>query len=168
MIVPILWNQNVCVYFSCRYLFSYFHPILFSVYWSWLSHFKILFSFVYRNKMSSPSKQRLKRQAWCKRLMYKRVPITSWLPLYNSEKALADFIAGITVGLTVIPQALAYATLAGLDPQVIFYTCIQKKKTFHITRLSVEHTVFNQSQDSFHSSQLCICCYERISIRLNG
>ncbi|KAL0893135.1 hypothetical protein ABMA27_014766 [Loxostege sticticalis] len=72
--------------------------------------------------MSSPSKQRLKRQAWCKRLMYKRIPITSWLPLYNSEKALADFIAGITVGLTVIPQALAYATLAGLDPQDGLYS----------------------------------------------
>lgn len=68
--------------------------------------------------MSSPSKHRLKKHAWYKRLMYKRLPITSWLPLYNSEKAIADLIAGITVGLTVIPQALAYATLAGLDPQV--------------------------------------------------
>lgn len=53
--------------------------------------------------------------------MYKRLPITSWLPSYNSEKAVADFIAGITVGLTVIPQALAYATLAGLNPQVCTY-----------------------------------------------
>ncbi|XP_063825040.1 sodium-independent sulfate anion transporter-like [Ostrinia nubilalis] len=72
--------------------------------------------------MSSPSKQRLKRQTWCKRLMYKRVPIASWLPLYNSEKGVADFIAGVTVGLTVIPQALAYATLAGLDPQDGLYS----------------------------------------------
>lgn len=44
--------------------------------------------------------------------------MTRWLPEYNSEKAIADLIAGITVGLTVIPQALAYATLAGLNPQV--------------------------------------------------
>lgn len=29
----------------------------------------------------------------------------------------ADLIAGITVGLTVLPQGLAYATLAGLEPQ---------------------------------------------------
>uniref|UniRef100_A0A2M4CBI8 Putative secreted protein n=1 Tax=Anopheles marajoara TaxID=58244 RepID=A0A2M4CBI8_9DIPT len=31
---------------------------------------------------------------------------------------VADLIAGITVGLTVLPQGLAYATLAGLEPQV--------------------------------------------------
>lgn len=52
------------------------------------------------------------------RFLYKRLPIIKTVPEYNSEKALADFIAGITVGLTVIPQALAYATLAGLHPQV--------------------------------------------------
>ncbi|XP_013199998.1 sodium-independent sulfate anion transporter [Amyelois transitella] len=72
--------------------------------------------------MSSPSKHRYKRQSWCRRFMYKRLPITKWLPEYNSEKALADVIAGITVGLTVIPQALAYATLAGLDPQDGLYS----------------------------------------------
>ncbi|XP_047529825.1 sodium-independent sulfate anion transporter [Vanessa atalanta] len=72
--------------------------------------------------MSSPSKKRFKKQTWCSRLMYKRLPIAQWLPEYNSEKALADFIAGITVGLTVIPQALAYATLAGLPPQYGLYS----------------------------------------------
>lgn len=56
--------------------------------------------------------------------MYKRLPITKWFPDYNSEKALADFIAGVTVGLTVIPQALAYATLAGLHPQVYKFAII--------------------------------------------
>lgn len=68
--------------------------------------------------MSSPSKHRSKKQTRCKRLLHKRIPVTRWLPEYNSEKAIADLIAGITVGLTVIPQALAYATLAGLNPQV--------------------------------------------------
>ncbi|KAJ0177271.1 hypothetical protein K1T71_007280 [Dendrolimus kikuchii] len=74
------------------------------------------------DKMSSPSKHRTKRPTKCKRLMHKRLPITKWLPEYNSEKALADLIAGITVGLTVIPQALAYATLAGLEPQYGLYS----------------------------------------------
>ncbi|CAK1547239.1 unnamed protein product [Leptosia nina] len=72
--------------------------------------------------MASPSKHRLKRPSWYRRLMQKRLPITKWLPAYNSEKALADIIAGITVGLTVIPQALAYATLAGLPPQYGLYS----------------------------------------------
>lgn len=48
----------------------------------------------------------------------KRIPIVGWLSNYNSEKFLNDAIAGITVGLTVMPQGLAYATLAGLEPQV--------------------------------------------------
>lgn len=31
---------------------------------------------------------------------------------------MGDLVAGVTVGLTVIPQALAYAGIAGLDPAV--------------------------------------------------
>ncbi|XP_052740362.1 sodium-independent sulfate anion transporter [Bicyclus anynana] len=72
--------------------------------------------------MSSPSKKRYKKQKWYTSFLYKRLPIIKTLPEYNSEKALADFIAGITVGLTVIPQALAYATLAGLHPQYGLYS----------------------------------------------
>ncbi|KAK0092235.1 hypothetical protein PV326_001903 [Microctonus aethiopoides] len=52
----------------------------------------------------------------------KRLPILSWLPKYNSEKAISDAIAGITVGLTVMPQGLAYAILAGLEPQYGLYS----------------------------------------------
>ncbi|XP_043507117.1 sodium-independent sulfate anion transporter [Frieseomelitta varia] len=52
----------------------------------------------------------------------KRIPITGWLPNYNSEKFLNDAIAGVTVGLTVMPQGLAYATLAGLEPQYGLYS----------------------------------------------
>ncbi|XP_076229622.1 sodium-independent sulfate anion transporter isoform X2 [Nomia melanderi] len=52
----------------------------------------------------------------------KRIPIIRWLPAYNSEKFLSDAIAGITVGLTVMPQGLAYATLAGLEPQYGLYS----------------------------------------------
>lgn len=55
----------------------------------------------------------------CKKLMRKRVPIVRWLPQYNMEKCVSDAIAGVTVGLTVMPQGLAYAILAGLEPQVI-------------------------------------------------
>lgn len=37
------------------------------------------------------------------------------------EDVKGDLIAGITVALTVIPQGLAYALIAGLAPQVFFY-----------------------------------------------
>lgn len=46
------------------------------------------------------------------------VPILKWSKSYNSEKFITDLVAGITVGLTLIPQSIAYAGLAGLGPQV--------------------------------------------------
>lgn len=49
-----------------------------------------------------------------KKILYKRVPILNWLPKYNMEDAVGDLVAGFTVGLTVIPQALAYAGIAQL------------------------------------------------------
>ncbi|GBP68186.1 Sodium-independent sulfate anion transporter [Eumeta japonica] len=61
------------------------------------------------------------RAALCRRLnrktLQKRLPITAWLPQYDRGKALGDLIAGVTVGLTVIPQSLAYSSIAGLPPQ---------------------------------------------------
>lgn len=48
----------------------------------------------------------------------KKLPVISWLPTYNVSKMVSDFIAGLTVGLTLIPQGLAMASVAGLPPQV--------------------------------------------------
>lgn len=52
---------------------------------------------------------------------YRLLPGIKWLHGYTAQDAIADLIAGITVGLTVLPQGLAYATLAGLEPQVSNY-----------------------------------------------
>lgn len=41
-----------------------------------------------------------------------------WLVRYNPRWLLADVIAGLTVGLMVVPQALAYATIARLPHSV--------------------------------------------------
>ena len=53
-----------------------------------------------------------------KKLLLKRLPILQWLPNYTKEEAVSDLIAGFTVGLTIIPQGIAYAVLANLPPQV--------------------------------------------------
>lgn len=50
--------------------------------------------------------------------LQRRLPILAWLPRYSLQWLRMDFIAGLSVGLTVIPQALAYAEVAGLPPQV--------------------------------------------------
>ncbi|XDV22614.1 hypothetical protein PO909_027477 [Leuciscus waleckii] len=49
-------------------------------------------------------------------------PILSWLPRYNLTCARMDVIAGVTVGLTAVPQALAYAEVAGLPVQYGLYS----------------------------------------------
>ncbi|XP_053953552.1 sodium-independent sulfate anion transporter isoform X2 [Anastrepha ludens] len=53
---------------------------------------------------------------------YRLLPGIKWLHGYTAQDAIADLIAGITVGLTVLPQGLAYATLAGLEPQYGLYS----------------------------------------------
>ncbi|XP_023245583.1 sodium-independent sulfate anion transporter-like isoform X2 [Copidosoma floridanum] len=52
----------------------------------------------------------------------KYAPIFKWLPKYNKYKAVSDVIAGVTIGLTMIPQSIAYATLAGLSAQYGLYS----------------------------------------------
>lgn len=54
-----------------------------------------------------------------RKVLYKRLPILQWLPKYTiGEHGISDLVAGVTVGLTVIPQAIAFANVAGLPPQV--------------------------------------------------
>ena len=52
------------------------------------------------------------------------VPILDWLPKYNSTQFKGDLSAGLTVGVMLIPQGMAYALLAGLPPQYGLYTAI--------------------------------------------
>nr|XP_045015743.1 sodium-independent sulfate anion transporter isoform X2 [Jaculus jaculus] len=54
--------------------------------------------------------------------LQRRLPILAWLPHYSAQWLKMDFIAGLSVGLTVIPQALAYAEVAGLPPQYGLYS----------------------------------------------
>ncbi|CAI5455540.1 unnamed protein product [Caenorhabditis angaria] len=46
----------------------------------------------------------------------RRIPIVKWLPKYQKSNILSDIIAGITVGVYNVPQAMSYSTLAGLPP----------------------------------------------------
>ena len=46
----------------------------------------------------------------------KIIPILEWLPQYNTSLFKGDVLAGITVGIILIPQGIAYALIAGLPP----------------------------------------------------
>jgi len=49
------------------------------------------------------------------KLLFQRVPIITWLPRLNMQIVKADIIAGLTVGVMVIPQSMSYANIAGLQ-----------------------------------------------------
>lgn len=43
-----------------------------------------------------------------------KVPIIGWLPKYNPRWLVSDLIAGLTLGLMLIPQGLSYAKIADI------------------------------------------------------
>ena len=59
-----------------------------------------------------------------KKFLLHRLPILSWILSYNLEKLMCDTIAGVTTALTVIPQGIGYAPLAGLPLQYGLYGSI--------------------------------------------
>tara|TARA_B100001750_G_scaffold231123_1_gene228314 strand:- start:97399 stop:99159 length:1761 start_codon:yes stop_codon:yes gene_type:complete len=54
----------------------------------------------------------------------KRIPILAWLPNYKKEWLSGDISAGITVGVMLIPQGMAYAMIAGLPPVFGLYASL--------------------------------------------
>uniref|UniRef100_A0A914ZUU4 SLC26A/SulP transporter domain-containing protein n=1 Tax=Parascaris univalens TaxID=6257 RepID=A0A914ZUU4_PARUN len=51
------------------------------------------------------------------------VPIIGWLPKYSfRENLTADVVGGLTVGIMHVPQGIAYASLARVNPVVGLYT----------------------------------------------
>ncbi|CAG5106612.1 Oidioi.mRNA.OKI2018_I69.chr1.g2919.t1.cds [Oikopleura dioica] len=57
-----------------------------------------------------------------KTFLLELLPIIQWLRKYTFAFALNDFIAGTAVGLTVIPQGLAYASIARLPAAFGLYS----------------------------------------------
>lgn len=44
-------------------------------------------------------------------------PIATWIHRYNVQWLIRDLIAGITVGIVVVPQSMGYAKIAELPAQ---------------------------------------------------
>ena len=44
------------------------------------------------------------------------LPVLDWLPKYKKDNLKGDISAGLTVGVMLIPQGMAYAMIAGLPP----------------------------------------------------
>ncbi|WOG96229.1 hypothetical protein DCAR_0415563 [Daucus carota subsp. sativus] len=74
---------------------------------------------------SSPSQLSAAVSKWTARMKQKTrdewiemfVPCYRWMRIYNwSEYLQADLMAGVTVGVMLVPQSMSYAKLAGLHP----------------------------------------------------
>lgn len=52
------------------------------------------------------------------------LPLLGWLPDYNRGVFRHDLVAGLTVGVMLVPQSMAYAALAGMPPVTGLYASI--------------------------------------------
>uniref|UniRef100_A0A9J2PKD2 STAS domain-containing protein n=1 Tax=Ascaris lumbricoides TaxID=6252 RepID=A0A9J2PKD2_ASCLU len=59
-------------------------------------------------------------------------PIVDWLSRYEKNDLITDIIAGLTVGVLCVPQAMAYASLANVNAVVGLYTSFFPAITYAI------------------------------------
>jgi len=52
------------------------------------------------------------------------LPVLGWLPTYQREWLLPDFLAGLAVWAVMVPEAMAYAGIVGVPPIMGLYTLI--------------------------------------------
>lgn len=57
-------------------------------------------------------------------MLKKYIPFLDWIGRYRKDDAKGDFNAGLTVGVMLIPQGMAYAILAGMPPVYGLYASI--------------------------------------------
>jgi high affinity sulfate transporter 1 len=57
-----------------------------------------------------------------KKLLHRYLPILRWLPEYKPSWLRYDLISGLTIWAVLVPQAMAYAGIAGVPPIMGLYT----------------------------------------------
>lgn len=75
-------------------------------------------------------------------------PIVQWLPNYKKEYIGGDLSAGLTVGIMLIPQGMAYAMIAGLPPVFGLYASIVPQVIYAILGTSRQLSVAPVAMDS--------------------
>jgi SulP family sulfate permease len=78
----------------------------------------------------------------------KLIPILEWLPNYSASLFKGDLIAGITVGIVLIPQGIAYALIAGLPPIYGLYCALVPQAMYAIFGSSRQVAVGPVAMDS--------------------
>ncbi len=57
----------------------------------------------------------------CPLWLYRLLPFLRWWPMVNRETLRADLLAGLTGAIVVLPQGVAFATIAGMPPEYGLY-----------------------------------------------
>ena len=78
----------------------------------------------------------------------KFIPLINWISTYNKNKLASDSIAGLTVGVMLIPQGMAYALLAGLPPVFGLYAALIPQIIYAIFGTSRQLSVGPVAMDS--------------------
>ncbi len=60
----------------------------------------------------------------CPLWVYRVFPFLRWWPMVNADTTRSDTMAGLTGALIVLPQAVAFATIAGLPPEYGLYAAM--------------------------------------------
>ena len=80
--------------------------------------------------------------------MKRFLPILSWLPAYKRGDLPGDLSAGLTVGIMLIPQGMAYAMIAGLPPVFGLYAALIPQVIYALTGTSRHLAVGPVAMDS--------------------
>lgn len=56
--------------------------------------------------------------------LYRLLPFLRWMPRVGKESLRVDLVAGVTGAIIVLPQGVAFATIAGLPPEYGLYTAM--------------------------------------------
>ena len=78
----------------------------------------------------------------------KLIPILEWLPNYNTSLFKGDLVAGLTVGIILIPQGIAYALIAGLPPIYGLYCALVPQVMYAIFGSSRQVAIGPVAMDS--------------------
>ena len=81
--------------------------------------------------------------------MLKRIfPFLSWITNYDRSKLNSDLVAGLTVGIMLIPQGMAYAMIAGMPPIYGLYAALVPQLVYALMGTSRKLAVGPVAMDS--------------------
>lgn len=89
----------------------------------------------------SNKEKTLENKCGMMKFLYAHFPILTWLPTYSFHYLQCDIIAGVTVGLMVLPQALAYSSIARLSSESGLYSAYVGGFVYCIFGTSKDNTI---------------------------